>query len=158
MAKKKGPPYVNPGGKFLVISQPWGMHPAQQRRQVCYDSLGAWVRFMFHQPGADHKQDALVELVWSRGTVCVARSLWVRSGLTISQTEDVIVKLPDHLDITPMLGAHRWGEFLVSVPQNRANNISYVFEYNYTNNGDPSRRADISHLLTFCTGASHIHP
>ena len=53
--KKKGPPYLDdPGRKYVVIIDPWGMDSAKNRSSGDVDRLpvGSWVSFMLHEQSA----------------------------------------------------------------------------------------------------------
>jgi hypothetical protein len=63
----------------------------------------------------------------------------------------VIVRLVEGLDVVPMLGAHHW-KSLHKAPQLwKEDQISLIFEYDYTIAGDPvqqGKRLRISNLNT----------
>jgi len=56
------------------------------------------------------------------------------------QQNEVILQLSQNTDLGPLLGEHRWPEFLKRKPTNSSNIVSYVLEYNYTVNGKPDNR------------------
>ncbi|KAF5360963.1 hypothetical protein D9756_005162 [Leucocoprinus leucothites] len=53
-------------------------------------------------------------------------------------SRNVVVELPDYIDVTPLLGAHYWKEFLVP-PHcfNVADRASYIYEFDYRNHAIP---------------------
>ncbi|KAI0068980.1 hypothetical protein BV25DRAFT_1817903 [Artomyces pyxidatus] len=53
---------------------------------------------------------------------------------------EVIVQLPYNTNIEPVLGVHKWSQFLKKWVRN-PNAVSYVFEYNYRMNGDPAKHS-----------------
>ncbi|OCH95994.1 hypothetical protein OBBRIDRAFT_787842 [Obba rivulosa] len=114
--KKKGPPYFDdPGCKFIVIDDPWpGNKFGKDRKSDYYNVLSAWVRFML---GKKH---------------------WVEFVYSVNTRADVIVQLPEDVDIAPILGAHKWYNFLARGDQKDRHRVSYVFEYNYRDRGQPS--------------------
>ena len=67
--KKKGPPYDDPGSKYIVVIDPWGMGSAKERGQEDVNRLGSWVTFMLSEQ-SDRDKDILVEAVYMRQTVC----------------------------------------------------------------------------------------
>ncbi|KAH9850097.1 hypothetical protein C2E23DRAFT_339062 [Lenzites betulinus] len=113
--KKKGPPYTDdPGCKYIVIEDPWpGNATGKARTQVFYNHLCTWVYFML---GKAHQVDAVYS-VNTRG--------------------EVIVQLPQEVDLTPILGAHAWRKCLARGNPQDKDRVSYVFEYNYRNRGEP---------------------
>jgi hypothetical protein len=72
MAKKKGPPYLDdPGCKYVVIIDPWGMESAKDRNQEDVNRLGSWIGFMLReQSGIDGNSSISLEVVYMRRTVC----------------------------------------------------------------------------------------
>ncbi|KAI0676947.1 hypothetical protein C8Q78DRAFT_961717 [Trametes maxima] len=115
MAKKKGPPYTDdPGCKYIVIDDPWpGNKRGKARDQVYYNHLCTWVYFML---GKSVKVDALY---------------------TMNTRDEIIVQLPQSVDLSPILGAHPWRRFLSRGDQRDKDRVSYVFEYNYRSRGEP---------------------
>ena len=61
-----------------------------------------------------------------------------------NQRTEIIVELPEGTDVTPILGAHSWRNFLNL--REVADRTSYIFEYNYKNKGRPEERKPPSHL------------
>ncbi|KAI0824624.1 hypothetical protein BC628DRAFT_1419742 [Trametes gibbosa] len=118
--KKKGPPYTDdPGCKYVVIEDPWpGNATGKARTQVFYNHLCTWVYFML---GKEHQPEAVYS-VNTRG--------------------EVIVQLPQDVDLTPILGAHAWRKCLSRGNAQDKDRVSYVFEYNYRNRGEPGNRTD----------------
>lgn len=115
MAKKKGPPYTDdPGCKYIVIDDPWpGTKQGRDRKDNFFNLVGMWVYFMLNRKD-------IPESIFS-----------------VNTRAEVIVKLPEHVDITPILGAHVWRQcFTDGAPQD-IERVSYVFEYNYRTKGDP---------------------
>ncbi|KAI0356553.1 hypothetical protein OH77DRAFT_1423483 [Trametes cingulata] len=119
MAKKKGPPYTDdPGCKYIVIEDPWPGNPSgdlKARNQVYFNHLCTWVYFMF---GKAHEAEAV---------------------FSVNTRSEVIVRLAEHVDITPVLGAHPWRRFLARGDARDKDRVSYIFEYNYRMKGEPSR-------------------
>jgi len=69
--KKKGPPYLDdPGCKYLVVIDPWGMENANKRTHEDVNRLGSWVAFMLRGQNSD-TNDVSLEAVYMRGTVRV---------------------------------------------------------------------------------------
>ena len=69
--KKKGPPYLDdPGCKYVVIIDPWGMDSTKNRSSGDVDRLGSWVSFMLREQRTPEKE-VLLEVVYMRGTVRV---------------------------------------------------------------------------------------
>ncbi|KAI0650103.1 hypothetical protein C8Q79DRAFT_923494 [Trametes meyenii] len=115
MAKKKGPPYTDdPGCKYIVISEPWpGNKRGKDRGQVYYNHFCAWIYFM------------------------LGKSAHVDVLYTMNTRDEIIVRLPQDVDLTPILGAHPWRRFLSRGDQRDKDRVSYVFEYNYRGRGEP---------------------
>ncbi|OSC98727.1 hypothetical protein PYCCODRAFT_1439044 [Trametes coccinea BRFM310] len=115
MPKKKGPPYTDdPGCKYIVIDDPWpGNASGKARNQVFFNHLCTWVRFML---GKAVEPEAVYHL---------------------NTRDEVIVQLPKQTDITPVLGAHAWRKFLSRGEAKDKDRVSYVFEYDYRNRGEP---------------------
>ncbi|KAI0771943.1 hypothetical protein BD413DRAFT_547157 [Trametes elegans] len=115
MAKKKGPPYTdNPGCKYIVIEDPWpGNASGKARTEVYYNHLCTWVYFML-----DKAHSALA--VYS-----------------VNTRSEVIVQLPQEADLASIMGAHPWRRFLVRGDARDKDRVSYVFEYDYRNRGEP---------------------
>ncbi|EIW61884.1 uncharacterized protein TRAVEDRAFT_44702 [Trametes versicolor FP-101664 SS1] len=116
MAKKKGPPYTDdPGCKYIVIDDPWpGDATGKARNQVFFNRLCTWVYFML---GKAHQADAVY---------------------SVNTRDEIIVQLPQDTDLTPILGAHPWRRYLSRGNPRDKDRVSYVFEYDYRNKGDPS--------------------
>ncbi|PCH41365.1 hypothetical protein WOLCODRAFT_24692 [Wolfiporia cocos MD-104 SS10] len=123
MAKKKGPPYEDdPECKYIVIEDPWpGKLHGKARDAPYWRWLGAWVYFMLGKNAAPE------------------------NTYSVNTRAEVIVKLPEHVDITPILGAHRWRQFLYSGDPRDVQRVSYIFEYNYRLKGEPERHNWESH-------------
>jgi len=71
---------------------------------------------------------------------------------TVSKRDEVIVQLPLGTNTSPLLGQHNWASFVDgNGPPQKA---TLVFEYNWTNNGDPANReySSIGNVL----GCSYI--
>ncbi|KAI9067650.1 hypothetical protein FKP32DRAFT_1609366 [Trametes sanguinea] len=115
MPKKKGPPYTDdPGCKYIVIDDPWpGNASGKARNQVFFNHLCTWVRFML---GKAVEPEAVFHL---------------------NTRDEVIVQLPKQTDIAPALGAHVWRRFLSRGDAKDKDRVSYVFEYDYRNRGEP---------------------
>ncbi|TFY79203.1 hypothetical protein EWM64_g4808 [Hericium alpestre] len=114
MAKggKKGPPYTEePEYKYIVITRPYGMKPTN-RDKGDIDRVASWVCLMFNDVSA-------VEAVW-----------------TMNTRDEVIVQLGLHIDIEPILGAHKWHKIANNYNGN-PEAVSCVFQYNYRMSGEP---------------------
>ncbi|KAI0637889.1 hypothetical protein C8Q77DRAFT_1088280 [Trametes polyzona] len=124
--KKKGPPYTDdPGCKYIVIEDPWpGDATGKARTQVFYNRLCAWVYFML---GKTHE----VEAVFS-----------------VNTRNEVIVQLPQSVDLAPILGAHPWRRCLMRGDPKDKDRVSYVFEYDYRNRGEPGNHNWLETLPT----------
>ena len=144
MPKKTGPPYLDiPDYKYIVIIDPWGMSNAKDRKQIDVDRVGAWIRFMLRNQAQDGR-DILPEAVFMRGTVSTLL-YFCSSGrfknFIFAQQTEVIIQLPEYIELDPILGEHRWPEILNNLDgPNRSKTASYIFEYNYRNNGEPGNR------------------
>ncbi|KAI0370192.1 hypothetical protein BV20DRAFT_1035959 [Pilatotrama ljubarskyi] len=118
MAKKKGPPYTDdPGCKYIVIEDPWPGNPTgnlKARNQVYFNHLCTWVYFML---GKAHEAEAV---------------------FSVNTRSEVILRLPETVDLTPILGAHPWRKFLSRGDAKDKDRVSYVFEYNYRLKGEPA--------------------
>ncbi|KAI9001278.1 hypothetical protein BD414DRAFT_474174 [Trametes punicea] len=126
MPKKKGPPYTDdPGCKYIVIEDPWpGNASGKARTQVYYNHLCTWVRFMLGKA-------AEPEVVYS-----------------VNTRDEVIVQLPKQVDITPILGAHPWRRILSHGDARDKDRVSYVFEYDYRNRGEPGNHNWVENFPT----------
>ncbi|CCM02815.1 uncharacterized protein FIBRA_04927 [Fibroporia radiculosa] len=122
--KKKGPPYVEePDYTYIVICDPWpGDKSGKDRSELYYKFIAAWVWFMLG------KSD----------------SGWPEVIFSVHTRTDVIVALPKEAVVTPILGAHLWSEFLTLNAATRR--VSYVFQYNYRSNGEPSNHNWFEHF------------
>ncbi|RDX53592.1 hypothetical protein OH76DRAFT_1342275 [Lentinus brumalis] len=114
---KRGPPYDDdPGCKYIVIEDPWpGDATGKDRKERFTNLVCAWVRFMLNK---QHE----VECIY-----------------TVNTRNEVIVQLPQDVDIVPILGAHPWRNILTAGNARDANRVSYVFAYDYRNKGEPSK-------------------
>ncbi|KAH8106270.1 hypothetical protein BXZ70DRAFT_428196 [Cristinia sonorae] len=108
----------DPGCVYIVVEEPW---PATKfggdRRKTpgYFNWMSSWVYYML-----DKKAHPSVIF-------------------TVDTRSEVIMELPEGTNITPILGAHHWNRFLAPPGPGAAvpNKISYVFEYDYKNNGRP---------------------
>ncbi|KAI0722187.1 hypothetical protein C8T65DRAFT_628528 [Cerioporus squamosus] len=114
---KRGPPYDDdPGCKYIVIEDPWpGDATGKDRGPLYFNLLCAWVRFMLNK---EHE----VECVFA-----------------VNTRNEVIVQLPQDVNIVPILGAHPWRKVLAGGHRKDINRVSYVFAYDYCNKGDPAK-------------------
>ncbi|KAH9947287.1 hypothetical protein B0H21DRAFT_739662 [Amylocystis lapponica] len=124
MAKKKGPPYTDdPGCKFIVIDDPWpGNAAGRDRKDAYWNLLGAWVWYML-----DKKE--IPDTIYS-----------------VNTRAEVIVRLPEQVDIEPILGAHAWITFLHHGAEADRHRVSCIFEYNYRIKGDPAYHNWAEHM------------
>ncbi|TDL22915.1 hypothetical protein BD410DRAFT_182752 [Rickenella mellea] len=122
--KGKGPPYLNPPDeKYVVVMNPWGLKTPRMRVQRDADIVGAWMRAVFgFEPG-------LIERVFMMGV-----------------RDEVIIELSSRTDIVRGLGSHRWSEFLEPCPAADAQNVSYIFEYNWRRHGDPGEHSWVEYF------------
>ncbi|KIM83068.1 hypothetical protein PILCRDRAFT_450224 [Piloderma croceum F 1598] len=95
------------------------MDSAKNRSSGDVDRLGSWVSFMLREQSTPGN-GVLLEVVYMRGT-----------------QNEVTLQLSENADLGPLLGEHRWPEFLKSKPTNSSCTASYLLEYNYTVNGKP---------------------
>jgi hypothetical protein len=65
-----------------------------------------------------------------------------------SKHQNVIIELPEEVDITPLLGAHLAWQYMTPPECLRANLVSRVYEYNY-DSGDPQHLREAFFLLSF---------
>ncbi|RPD80641.1 hypothetical protein L226DRAFT_608005 [Lentinus tigrinus ALCF2SS1-7] len=117
---KRGPPYDDdPGCKYIVIEDPWPGDATGKDRyrndSRYFNFLCAWVRFMLNK---EHD----VECVFA-----------------VNTRNEVVVQLPQDVDIAPILGAHPWRKFLDRGHRRDTERVSYVFAYDYRNKGDPAK-------------------
>lgn len=106
--------YKAPDSKYLVVVDPWGTpgHP-------CFiGNVAAWFELMLK----DDYPDEDVKTIFTQGT-----------------HNNVIVELSESVDVLPYLGAHHHARFLTQ-PYNRTDNVSYIYEYDYETQNDPTRR------------------
>ncbi|GJE84906.1 hypothetical protein PsYK624_009820 [Phanerochaete sordida] len=113
MPKKKGPPYVDdPECKYVVVENPWpSIHYNAARNSDYYQEVGTWLRYALNKA-------AYPETIYSRKT-----------------RSDLVVKFSEDVDITPLLGAHYWPNFLKQRDAKRES--SCIFEFNYRQHGHP---------------------
>ncbi|KAH9943131.1 uncharacterized protein BXZ73DRAFT_97185 [Epithele typhae] len=114
-----GPPYNDdPGCKYVVIENPWpGGKKGDQRDQWYWNLLCTWMRFML-------QKTVPVFTVWSRKT-----------------RDEVIVELPEEVDLVPIVGAHPWTRILGDrAKTSDQDKVSYVFAYDYRMKGEPGTR------------------
>ncbi|KAH7929506.1 hypothetical protein BV22DRAFT_1029344 [Leucogyrophana mollusca] len=117
--KKAGPPYTNRSSEYAVVAKPWGMaSSSRDRGDNDVNRLGTWVHIVLQDKGVN----AMPESVFMMGT-----------------RDEVIVQLPLGTNIRPLLGEHRWATFWKGHTNDAGS--SYVFEYNYQNNGDPANHS-----------------
>ncbi|KAF8268279.1 hypothetical protein EI94DRAFT_1728195 [Lactarius quietus] len=107
---------------YLVITEPFGMHQSPAvRGTVDINRLSSWISWVFRRP-------SVLEAVY-----------------TMSTRDEVIIKISEGLDVTLMLGKHRYCNIL-----NRGwadpDAASCVFEYDYPTNGDPSAHQWREHI------------
>ena len=50
------------------------------------------------------------------------------------------MQLPQEADLASILGAHPWRRFLARGNARDKDRVSYVFEYDYRNRGEPGNR------------------
>ncbi|KAH7912716.1 hypothetical protein BJ138DRAFT_1147706 [Hygrophoropsis aurantiaca] len=129
--KKTGPPYTDRGAEYVVVAKPWGMDPASKNRaQPDVNRIGTWIHVVLR----DQAINVIPETVYMMGT-----------------RDEVIVQLPMGTDIRPLLGQHRWSTF--SHRHASHPGASFVFEYNYRNNGNPENHNWAEHYPQILEGA-----
>lgn len=147
MAKKKGPLYEDdPGCKYIVIEDPWpGNKIGKDRDEVFWNKLGAWVFYMLdkkHDPESIFSMNTVRPILFQRRIRKVLTDnfvLWTY----MFQRREVIVRLPEEVDVTPLLGVHPWRRFLTRGQPSDINRASFIFEYNYRIRGEPEKRTDL---------------
>lgn len=133
-----------PSEHYIVVLNPWAM-PNINRGERDLEAFAAWLRCMFRGLGQP---------------TCVVEAVY-----TMNTTTDVIVRLSSTVDVVPVLGEHKWSEFLkpsflsaapttrglqpwdcvlsktfldsVTDRNVRARGTSKIFEYNWDRNGEP---------------------
>ncbi|KXN82665.1 hypothetical protein AN958_02342 [Leucoagaricus sp. SymC.cos] len=102
--------YETPTDRYLIVSDPWGGVPSDAD---FFNNITAWFEIMFKPkyPGVRPS------MIYYQGT-----------------NRNIVVEVPDNIDIEPYLGAHYWKDFLVA-PYcfNVAQRASYVYEYDWKN-------------------------
>ncbi|KAN0127497.1 hypothetical protein V8E53_014709 [Lactarius tabidus] len=115
LKKMAQPLYKKPtDSAYLVITEPFGMNTSPAARETKdVNRLSSWISWVF-------RRTAVLEAVY-----------------TMSTRDEVIIKISEGLDVTLMLGKHRYCNIL---NQGWADPeaASCVFEYDYPANGDPS--------------------
>ncbi|KAL4241318.1 hypothetical protein ABKN59_000267 [Abortiporus biennis] len=102
----------DPGYKYIVIQDPWPANKVGAARDdVFYNLVGAWLFYMLDK----------------KATPDTIYSLNTRS--------DVVARLPQYINIEPILGAHPYKRFLNL--KKVSDKTSYIFEYNYRRKGHP---------------------
>lgn len=106
--------YSTPADRYLIITDPWGGTPWQAN---FFNNVTAWFEIMLKPQYPGVRPSAIYHQSTSR---------------------NVVVELPDYIDVTPLLGAHYWKEFLVP-PHcfNVADRASYIYEFDYRNHAIP---------------------
>ncbi|KAF8225281.1 hypothetical protein L208DRAFT_1408763 [Tricholoma matsutake] len=119
MAKKsKSKPHKPPTEKFVVVVDPW-------RYRNFFEDIGAWFEIML----TDDYPGTRVDMIYGQ----------------VGKHHNVIVQLPGHVDIRPLLGAHRHAAILKPPYNMNTDGVSYIFEYNFEREGNP--RGSFLHLL-----------
>ncbi|KAF8058647.1 hypothetical protein FPV67DRAFT_1523224 [Lyophyllum atratum] len=108
--------YKAPDSKYIVVVDPWGV--STQHKSYTINNIAAWFELMIRDdyPGED------VKTVFTQGT-----------------HNNVVVELSESVDILPYLGAHHHARFLKE-RWNATDGISYLYEYDYETQNDPTRR------------------
>lgn len=100
---------------YLVITQPFGMHPnPAERGTMDVNRLSSWISWVF-------RRDSVVETVYAMST-----------------RDEVIIKIAEGLHPAVMLGKHKYKNILNAGWPWDPSPESCVFIYNYQSNGDPS--------------------
>lgn len=100
---------------YLVITQPFGMHPnPAERGTVDVDRLSSWISWVF-------RRDSVVETVYAMST-----------------RDEIIVKIAEGVHPAVILGKHKYKNILNAGWPWDPSPESCVFIYNYQSNGDPS--------------------
>ncbi|KAI0284987.1 hypothetical protein BGY98DRAFT_946555 [Russula aff. rugulosa BPL654] len=100
---------------YLVITQPFGMHPnPAERGTVDVNRLSSWISWVF-------RRDSVVETVYAMST-----------------RDEVIVKIAEGLYPAVILGKHKYKNILDAGWPWDPSPESCVFIYNYQSNGEPS--------------------
>jgi len=99
---------------YLVITQPFGMHPNPAvRGTLDVDRLASWISWVY-------RRDSIVETVYAMST-----------------KDEVIVKIAEGVNPAVLLGRHKYSNILSAGWPWDPSPASCVFEYNYQGNGDP---------------------
>ncbi|KAG6895045.1 hypothetical protein C0992_003372 [Termitomyces sp. T32_za158] len=106
-----------PDAKFLVVIDPWPAKQAYHREFI--NNVAAWFEFMLRD---DHPGET-VRTVYTQGT-----------------HNNIIVELSELIDIRLYIGAHAHRNFLLP-PYEDTEAISYIYEYDYETQNDPTRRS-----------------
>lgn len=118
MAKKsKSKPHKPPTEKFVVVVDPW-------RYRNFFEDIGAWFEIML----TDDYPGTRVDMIYGQ----------------VGKHHNVIVQLPGHVDIRPLLGAHRHAAILKPPYNMNTDGVSYIFEYNFEREGNPRDWAAMS--------------
>jgi hypothetical protein len=100
---------------YLVITQPFGMHPnPAERGTVDVTRISSWISWVF-------RRDSVVEAVYAMST-----------------KDEVIVRLAEGINPTVLLGKHKYNNILSAGWPWNPSPASCVFEYDYQRYGDPS--------------------
>ncbi|KAF8505553.1 hypothetical protein F5888DRAFT_1630391 [Russula emetica] len=107
---------------YLVITQPFGMHPnPAERGTVDVNRLSSWISWVF-------RRDSVVETVYAIS----------HPFPSSPQRDEVIVKIAEGVHPAVILGKHKYKNILNAGWPWDPSPESCVFIYNYQSNGDPS--------------------
>ncbi|KIM55453.1 hypothetical protein SCLCIDRAFT_134734 [Scleroderma citrinum Foug A] len=123
-SKSGGPPYTDPpSASYVVVVKPWSVEPSPGRRKSeDYNRIATWVTYVLWEAANRDGSIPTVECVYRMRT-----------------RDEVIVQLPLGTNTSPLLGQHNWASFVDewNDPPG-AQKATLVFQYNWTNNGDPA--------------------
>jgi hypothetical protein len=151
------PPH-DEGHKFILIDNPWGLNAGAKRNQKDWDHLQTWVSCMFRKDPTKPSQTPVEPVaMYYVHTVRMPSHYALRySPMSVRVTEKskqkvIIVELPAHANLARILGAHYWHKFLTGENKHRAHperDVSYIFEYNWSKQGDPEAGKSIMLVTT----------
>ncbi|KAJ3568309.1 hypothetical protein NP233_g5791 [Leucocoprinus birnbaumii] len=109
--------YDTPVDKYVIVADPWGGVPSDPN---FFNNVTAWFEIMLRPKYLGVRPSA----IYVQGT-----------------NKNIVVELPDSVDVTPYLGAHYWREFLVAPwCYQVAERASHIYEFDYQKHPIPSAK------------------
>ncbi|EKM75966.1 hypothetical protein AGABI1DRAFT_131686 [Agaricus bisporus var. burnettii JB137-S8] len=107
-SKKSQPKrYPTPSDKYLIVTDPWGGIPVSEPN--FFNNVTAWFEIMF-RPKYPGLRPSAIFYQWTN--------------------KNIIVEIPDQIDVEPYLGAHYWSTFLVPPHcYNVGTRASFIYEF-----------------------------